>query len=215
MRATKLGSALIWPSLVLAGGLLRAAPVTSCETQGATNRYALSAETRHEEGPGLLPADRAYLRSGTNQFSFLIPAGWKLETWGDGRAAVVTRDYACRIVFGLARPPVRAGEELNPDACAQWVLAEYPQASILKQVPAMADSRAGPAYEVQLPRSIGTASRGEIAFIPSRAAILEFSLVCIPERFEAARRQLHTLLLTFRASDARGELHISPLSDRL
>jgi len=214
MRAINLWPVLTGSTLILSGGLVHAAPAPPCETGSLTNAFALSAETRHEEGPGLLPADRAYLRAGTNRFSFLIPAGWKLETWSDGRAAVVTRDYGCRISFGLARPPLPEGVELNPDACAQWMLAEYPQATIVKQFPAMAESQRGLAYEIQL-SGTSTANRGEIAFIPSRPAILEFSLICSPDHFENARRQLHTLMLTFRASDRRGELRISPLSDKL
>lgn len=214
MREINLCRILAAAGVVLMAGLLQAAAAAPRGTDPPTNACALSAQTRHEEGPGLLPADRAYLRAGTNQFSFLIPAGWKLETWTDGRAAVVTRDYGCRIVFCLARPPLPEGQQLDPDSCAQWILAEYPQARIQAQFPAIADSRSGPAYEIQL-SGAGTTSRGEIAFIPSRAAVLEFTLICSPERFEVARRCFHTLMLTFRASDARGQLHISPLSDKL
>ena len=64
----------------------------------------VAAEMRHEEGPGLLPADRAYVIAGTNKFAFLIPPGLKLETWSQHLVALVTRDYSCQITFRLAGP---------------------------------------------------------------------------------------------------------------
>jgi hypothetical protein len=201
--------------LALTRSPLSGSPVVESGPGSETNSCALLAETRHEEGPGQLPADRAYLRAGTNRFCFLIPSGLKLETWSDGRVALVTRDYNCQIVFRIAGPPLLEGSELNPDSCSQWIVAEHATAQILKQFSAFADSRQGPAYEVGLTGTAGAPRRGEIAFIPSRVGILEFSLLCSPENFEAARRQLHTVMLTFRASDARGELHISPLSDKI
>ncbi len=214
MRATN-AILLAGLSLAFTSGSLLGPPLLGSGSGSGTNTGALTAEIRHEEGPGLLPADRAYVRAGTNNFAFVVPPGLKLETWTDGRVALVTRDYGRQIVFRLVAPAMPDGSELNPDTCCQWIMAEHPEAQILKRFSAFADSRAGPAYEVGLTGTAGAARRGEITFIPSRVGILELSLVCNPEDFEAARRQLHTVMLTFRASDARGQLHISPLSDKI
>jgi len=205
--------ALVWLSST--SGALFGAPAYELGLGIETNAPALAAEVRHEEGPGLLPADRAYVMAGTNKFAFLVPAGLKLETWNEHLVALVTRDYSSQITMRLAGPLPPEGSDLNPDDYSARLLEEHPGAKIIKTFSAFADSRRGPAYEVEFPGPAGSSRRAEIAFIPSRSAVLEFSLICNPEKFEAARQQLSTVMLTFRGSDASGQLHISPLSDKL
>jgi len=209
--------------ILLAGLSVAAISDAVCAAQGAefgfgadTNVFvrALVAETRHEEGPGLLPADRAYIRAGTNKFAFLIPTGLKLENWGDGRVALVNRDYSRKITFRIVGPPEPGGIEADSESWFHKVTAEHPQAKLIKAFSAFADSCRGPAYEISFVES-ASVRRGQVAFIPCRVAVVEFSLVCGPEDFEAARQQLNTILLTLRSSDPNGELHISPLSDKL
>lgn len=214
MPATKLlvvvgVAASVFCSAALAGSL-NESPGT-----GGTNTADVAAESRHEEGPGLLPVDRAYLRVGTNRFAFLIPAGVKLEPWGSSKVALVARDYGFQITVGTTTFAAPQGSELNPETCSAWVLQEQPQARILSVRSASADSRAGLSYELGLMGPSGVVLRGEIAFVPCRAGVMEFSLVCSPERFQAARTKLSTVMLTFRGSDEHGQLHVSPISDKL
>jgi hypothetical protein len=200
--------------LAIAGATLPGAPAAEPGMHSQTNALLLAAELRHEEGPGLLPADRAYIVAGTNKYSLLIPAGLKLETWNEGAVALVSRDYNCQITFRLRLLPPE-GTELSVDLCRARLLEEFPAARIIKSFSAFADSRQGTAFEVELPGPAGSWRHGQIAFIPSRAAVLEFSLSCVPEKFESSRQQLSTVMLTFRASDEKGQLHVSPLSDKL
>lgn len=210
-------SKLLWAILGLAAGarLSLGAPQPQPGFGSQTNLPVLAAELRHEEGPGLLPADRAYVVAGTNKFAFLIPPGFKLETLNERLVALVTRDYSCQITFRLAGPMPAEGSELDTNVYSARLAEEHSGARILNTFAAFADSRTGPAYEVQFPGPAGSWRRAEFAFIPSRAGVLEFALICSPEKFEPARHQLSTVMLTFRASDAQGQLHISPLSDRL
>lgn len=182
---------------------------------GRTNTVDFAAESRHEEGPGLLPVDRAYLRVGTNRFAFLIPAGVKLEPWGSSKVALVAQDYSVQITVGVAGFAAPPESKLNEDSCAAWVLQEQPQAKILSAGSASADSRTGPSYELALVGPSGVVLRGVIAFVPCRSGVMEFSLVCSPENFSVARTKLSTVMLTFRGSDEMGRLHVSPISDRL
>lgn len=195
--------------------VLWGAPAPELSIDAQTNMPPIAAELRHEEGPGLMPADRAYVVAGTNKFAFLIPAGLKLETWNQHLVALVTRDYSCQITFRLAGPLPADASELSAEVCRARLLEEFPGARILKSFSAIADSHRGPAYEADLPGSAGSWRRGLIAYIPSRTAVLEFCLNCVPEKFEAARQQMSTVMLTFRSSDENGQLHISPLSDKL
>jgi hypothetical protein len=45
--------------------------------------------------------------------------------------------------------------------------------------------------------------------------VLEFSLLSNPSSFEPGRQALNLLLVTFRASDARGQLEMPVLSNKL
>ena len=182
---------------------------------GQTNAPPLEAELRHEEGPGQLPADRVYITAGTNKFSFLIPSELKLQTSNERVVNLSTRDLDCQISFRLAwfQPP--SGSELSAEFCQKRLLAAFPSARIIKSFASFADSRTGVAFELELPGPAGSWRHGQLAFIPSHAGLLEFSLSCSPGKFDSGRQKLSTVMLTFRASDEKGQLHISPLSDRL
>lgn len=201
-------------SLAASAGMSLGAPEPAPGFGAQTNLPVMAAELRHEEGPGQLPADRAYVVAGTNKFAFLIPAGFKLETLNDRLVALATRDYSCQITFRLAGPLPSEGE-LDTNTYSATLIEEHPGAKVINSFAAFADSRSGPAFEVELPGAVGSWRRAEFAFIPSRAGVLEFGLICSPEKFERGRQQLSTVMLTFRASDAQGQLHIAPLSDRL
>ena len=182
---------------------------------GFTNPPPVSAQVRHEEGPGLLPADRVYVTIGTEKFAFLGPAGYKLEQSSGRVVTMATADYNCQITFRLAATVPADGGELNTDAYSATVLEAFPGATIVRTFSAFAEGRQGPAFEIQLRGADGAARRGRVAFIPSRRSVLQFSLTCGSEKFEEASRAFNTVMLTFRASDAHGDLHISPLSDKL
>src|SRR5579863_9140330 len=68
------------------------------------NTTVQTATVSHEEGPGVLPADRVYVTAGTNKYSFLVPAGYRMETWANRQVALVSRDYNCQITFQLVGP---------------------------------------------------------------------------------------------------------------
>jgi len=182
---------------------------------GYTNPPPVSAQVMHEEGPGLLPADRAYVNIGADKFAFVVPSGFKLEPSTGRVVTMVSADYSCQISFRLAGAVPGDESALSPESYSSKVLEDFSGAKIVRTFSAIADSRRGPAFEIQLPGPSGSSRQGRVAFIPSRAAMLEFSLVCTSEKFENACRQFSAVMLTFRASDAKGELHISPLSDKL
>ncbi len=217
MQATKWATAIALAVVSIATHGFAGPGDLLAESNGGsdTNLPSLTAIMSHEEGPGLLPTDRVYATAGTNKFSFLVPSGFTMQTWADGRVALVNRDYSCQITFRLAGRLPTDGAELNPDVWSERILAEYAGAKIGQVFSAIADGRRGPAFEFYCAGAAGSLRRAQVAFIPSWSAILEFGLICNPDKFEAARHQLNTVMLTFRASDPKGELHISPLSDKL
>ncbi|HZR16577.1 MAG TPA: hypothetical protein VFE51_04560 [Verrucomicrobiae bacterium] len=212
MRGTKIAFFLAALLLAIPPGFTQSA---FGYLSGITNPPPVTAQVHHEEGPGLLPADRVYVTIGAEKFAFLVPAGYKLEQSSGRVVTMATADYSCQIAFRLAGPMPADGGELNPGVYSAKVMETFPGAAILRTFSAFAEGRQGPAFEIQLTGAGGAARRGKLAFIPSRTSVLQFSLTCSPEKFEEASRQLNTVMLTFRASDAQGELHVSPLSDKL
>jgi hypothetical protein len=210
MQVTKIS----FITVLAAASRLMASPLAETPADSGTNTM-LQALVRREEGPGLLPADRAFVTFGTNQFAFIVPAGFKMEPWNDGRVGLVTTDFSCQIIFRVVGPLPTDGKELDPDVYGRLVLADHPGASLIRTFSAIADSRRGPAYELESDGPAGILRREQIAFIPSRSLVLEFRLVANREKFDKARQQLSTMMLTFRGSDEKGELHVSPMSDKL
>jgi len=184
-------------------------------SSGSTNSTFLVATTRHEEGPALMPADRAYIQSGTNRFSFLIPSGLKLVHSNYGNVSLVSQDYDCQIRFQIHTTEALPDDQLKPEWCWQKILREHPEASMLCVVPAVADSRRGLAFQISFPGPGGSPRRGHVAFIPGRTGVFQFELQSASTSFEASLHQFNTVLLTFRASDESGQLQVSPLSDKL
>jgi hypothetical protein len=206
-----------WLGLTLAAssGSTHGAPGNEKQAGPVVNSCSLSAQSRHEEGPGLLPCDRAYVRAGTNNFAFLIPGQLQLRPWNSASVALVSHDYSRQIIIRFASQALADPGELSLDAASQWLSSTYPHAKVLNTFSLSADSRRGPAFEIAFAGAANSARRGVVAFIPSRLGVLEFSLATSPEQFAAARQQLNTVMLTFRVSDPNGELRVSPLSDKL
>jgi hypothetical protein len=95
------------------------------------------------------------------------------------------------------------------------LLQRHPGAKILEEFTLSALSRRGPAFDLRWNANGGMPRCERVVFIPALAGVLEFSLVASPEKFVAAQAEYDLLLLTFRASDARGKLVVPVLSDKL
>ena len=72
----------------------------------------------------------------------------------------------------------------------------------------VAMGQGGPAFDLQCSEKGGVTRRTQIAFVPSNAGVLEFTLACNPEALESARQALNVVLSTLRQSDAAGKLHM-------
>ena len=172
----------------------------------------LKIETRHEGGPGLMPADRVYVTCGSNHFALLLPAGFRVQSSGARSLTLLSDDSSCIFTF-------RPGQQLEPselslERCRKALLSEHPTARITQEFALWADSRSGPAFDAAWTAAGALARLARVVFIPSTDGVLEFSMVCDPDKIEVGRRALHTILLTFRASDPNGKLQVAPLSNQ-
>src|ERR1035441_10966716 len=66
----------------------------------ATNHPAYLTQIKHVDGPGLLPADFAYVSFGTNKFGFVMPAGFRLERSEEHTSELQSlRHLVCRLLL--------------------------------------------------------------------------------------------------------------------
>jgi hypothetical protein len=199
------------PLWLLAGPAGAAEPAWSC----ATNAPPLRVEVRHEGGPGLSAANRAYVTAGTNKFAFQLPDGFRLETADPQKVTLVSADYNSLLTWRILGPVPSETPELASAACRELLMERHPGGKIIEEFTLPSLGGRGPAFDVRWNATGGGPRDERIVFIPALAGVLEFSLVSSPEKFKTAQPELDTLLLTMRASDANGKLVVPVLSDKL
>lgn len=182
---------------------------------GATNRPPYLSQIRHVAGPGLLPADFAYVTLGTNKFGFVMPDGFRLQSEDRQKVTLVSADLNCLLTFRLLESVSAGDTDLDPAHYRQLLLDGHPGGKIIDEFSLAAVSRRGPAFDLHW-NAAGTVRRRErVLFIPSATGVLEFSLVSSLEKFEAGRQAFSAFLLTFRTAEADGHLSLPVLSNRL
>src|SRR6185295_19293107 len=132
-----------------------------------TNLPALKVESRLEGGPGLLPAYRVYPSFGSNRYSFLLPAGFRMAGSAGQSLTLIAEDSSCIVSFRVA--PARTWDvpELQPEIYRQVVLSEYPGVRILDEFSLSADNRRGPAFEAAWLSASGLPRRIRAVFVPA------------------------------------------------
>lgn len=180
----------------------------------ATNRSSLTAEVRRETGPGLIPARRAYLAAGTNTFAFVVPSGFDLAAAAGDKIELVNSDRSCLVTLLLLEPPRAFISEADSEAFRPRIASQYPGAEVAEVFALTAAGRSGPAFDLRW-HTDGVTRAARVAYVPSAAGILEFSLIASPDKFAQFLPTLHTVMLTFRASGPDGKLDLPLLSDKL
>ena len=182
---------------------------------GTTNRAPYRTRVERVDGPGLLPADFAYVTLGTNKFGFVMPEGFRLETQDAQKVTLVNRDFNCLLTFRLLE--TGPGGKTEPDAAyyRELLLNRRPGGTILEEFSLVAASRRGPAFELRWNADRTVPRRERVLFIPWDAGVLEFSLISSLEKFETGRQAFSSFLLTFRTPEADGRLIMPVLSNRL
>jgi hypothetical protein len=172
-------------------------------------------QVKHVGGPGLVPADFAYVTFGANKFGFVMPPGFRPETEDAQKVTLVSADFSCLITFRVLDAVPRGASELDPAFYREVALSRHPGGKIIEEFSLAAASRRGPAFDLRWNATGGVPRHERVLFIPSDAGVLEFSFVSSLEKFEASRPGFGAMLLSFRAADADGRLNMPVLSDRL
>ena len=101
-------------AIATAAGLPLAAQPISSPVNLVTNRPLYVTEIKHVGGPGLFPADFAYVTFGTNKFGFVMPDGFRLETADGQKVTLVSADFNCLLTFRVLESLPPGVTELDP-----------------------------------------------------------------------------------------------------
>lgn len=170
------------------------------ETAGlaASEAPTLHTSVRVEERLGRETVRHACFSLGEKKFALVLPPGFRLDTATNEKIVLVNKDFSCLISIRIVAP-------VSLDERRESLLTQYPGAKILTESSATAAGQSGPAFDLQCNKS-GIARAARVAFIPSPAGVLEFTLMGSPNELPAHKTDFDFLLLTLRTGDANQEL---------
>lgn len=171
----------------------------------------LQGSLRSGEVVGVEQVRRAYLAFGTNRFAFVMPSGFRMDASNPEKIVLTDSNYSCFLTVRVAGRPT--GQEVELETGRELVLNQHPGATILEQFLQSAANRSGPAFDLQWEASNGSMQSARVAFIPSAAGILEFSVLSKPDKFAESKHMLNFLMLTFRSNEG-GKLEMPVFSDK-
>jgi len=158
------------------------------------------------------PVNRAYVSSGTNQFAFVVPNDFRLDSSDPDRIEVIATDYRCFITFRILDPNATEIQGLQSAALRETVLSRHSGAMLKDEFSLNAANHSGPAFDMEWTNAGGAKEFARMTFIPAKAGVLEFSLQAGQDKAAEARVLFNSFLLSFRSNEA-GKLEISPLVD--
>ena len=203
-----------WVATLLCAAWLPAAPARAGDWAAApVYSPPLQVSVVYEPVPNMPPVPRAYVTTGTNQFAFLVPEGFRVDASNPETILLIKTDYSCFLTFRIVGPATAGTTDLKPDSCRELLSNRFPGAKIADVFSLAAANHGGPAFNLQWTNASGVAQSARVAFIPSAAGLLEFSLVASPGRFPAGQPPFNSLLLTFRTNEG-GKLEIIPPSNK-
>ena len=154
---------------------------------------------------------RELVRSGTNEFMFVVPEGLRSQTPDEGTIVLTDRDVTCNLSIRIVGPaPASPGLK---EALREQVASHFPNASSLEEFTTTVADREGTGFQLrqELPKVGGRLIR--ILWVPFKAGVLEFALNVDTKKASAGQAALDMILLTFRSNE-RGKIEVVIRSER-
>ena len=192
------------PSLTPALALLCAACSLArpAPAQTATNQPAVfDAVLRNGETVGNRRIQRGYITMGTNEFSFIVPEGFRRDPAPAARICFVNQDYDCFLTLRLADHRPDGGSLVSAESCRAAVLEQISNATLCHESTLTIADHTGPSFDAQWMGAGGTLQRTRIAFVPSAAGVLELSLITTAAKFTRGQYFLTVFSQSFRSNE--------------
>ena len=147
------------------------------------------------------PTLRAFVTSGSNQFSFLVPHGYRFQ--GDpasGRLTLINREGNRSITFCIIGAPPPGTYEAMAEASRNLLLSRHPSAKILQQFVHHAAGATGPGFDLEWKAFGETFQRQRVVLLPTPAGLLELTATSSREGFPDNQASLNLLFSTLSYS---------------
>lgn len=165
----------------------------------ATNKVALKVDVRRNVEGTYIPYRFAFITSGLEKFTFLIPEEYRVDTSDPTKIKLASPDYSGLIIVGVGGSELPPGAKLEPEALRARVLANYSDAVIKLEQTASANGQTAPSLDFSWKTESGITRMTRTTFIPTSVGLMEFTLTASPEKFESSLRELNLVMLTFRS----------------
>ena len=154
---------------------------------------------------------RALIRSGTNEFIFVVPDGVRAQTASGGTIVMTSGDLTYSVSLRLSMPaPERSG---LTEALAEHVKVRYSNPSGQETLTATVADREGRGVQFQQPLSGMNSRLVRVLWVPFKVGFMEFVLNADSSYASAGEAALDVVLLTF-GSNEEGRLKIVRRSDK-
>jgi hypothetical protein len=154
---------------------------------------------------------RQFIRSGTNEFLFVVPDGLRTWTTPEGAMVLTAGDMSYHVCLRIAAP-LPAKPEIR-EALQERIAGQYAGAKSLEGFTVGVADREGTGFQLlqEVPELGNRLVR--VLWVPFKAGVIEFALNADTRNAAAGRAALDMILLTFRSNE-RGRLEIVERSDK-
>ncbi len=151
---------------------------------------------------------RGIIVAETNQFSFVVPSGFRQQIDPTSKKVTLTStNYACAIIAAIHESATEGPADLKPDSLRQRLLASYKDAKIVDEFTASIESMSGPAFEIEWAGELGKMST-RAAFIPYPGGHIEVTVQAPTKKIRAYDQSMFQLLLSVRTSPIGAKLAV-------
>ena len=139
------------------------------------------------------------IRTARQEFSFLPPSGWRVET--DSKARTVTwtsTDYRSVIRLKLSDENGDQVAKLQTEQLRQTIATELPGAKITQEFPCYTSGTSGVAFDSERTVNDRFPVITRVAFVPVVGGFVQFNLTAPREQFTATQVDFNRFLNSFR-----------------
>lgn len=175
-------------------------------TIGGSEATPLQVSIKRGELIGHNQVQRAFVTSGTNEFLMVVPGGARASLAKPDQLTIVPTDYGYYLSFRIIA--FASTEASSSNYYRDLILTRYPGAKIIETSSEGAGGHAGPAFDLQWTTTGGVDQLVRVAFIPSAAGVLEFTLIVDEKKSAEGQSNFRDLLMNFRSNES-GRLQVA------
>jgi len=180
-------------------GILFAAPLHAANLNGTP--IPLEVKIMQEPTEFADPFYSAFITSGENKFTFMIPQGLRLVGDTDsGRITLGNQAGNCSMSFTILSCSYGEDEGLNVETCRAEVLKNHENGKILQEFSGGILGRSGPGFDVQWKVAENLYQCERVVYIPTAYGIAVFRASAGRSGFTDAQSKLGLMMSTFRDS---------------